>query len=107
MINNGQIVDKGEVSELNNNGSINIPREIISDNESSGSTCNSTLQASPVKENFEKNFEENFEENSEENFETSKSITLDMELIEEEKIINDDTTIGDNKPRALIKEEGK
>ncbi|GBC22979.1 uncharacterized protein OCT59_014076 [Rhizophagus irregularis] len=98
MINNGQIVDKGEVSELNNNGSINIPREIISDNESSGSTCNSTLQASPVKENFEKN--------SEENFETSKSITLDMEVIEEEKIIND-TTIGDNKPRALIKEEGK
>jgi hypothetical protein len=98
MINNGQIVDKGEVSELNNNGSINIPREIISDNESSGSTCNSTLQASPVKENFE--------ENSEENFETSKSITLDMEVIEEEKIIND-TTIGDNKPRALIKEEGK
>ncbi|PKC07157.1 P-loop containing nucleoside triphosphate hydrolase protein [Rhizophagus irregularis] len=96
MINNGQIVDKGEVSELNNNGSINIPREIISDNESSGSTCNSTLQASPVKENFE--------ENSEENFETSKSITLDMEVIEEEKIIND-TTIGDNKPRALIKEE--
>lgn len=101
MINNGQIVNKGEVSELNNNGSINIPREIISENESSNSTCNSTLQVSPAA------VKENIEENSEEIFETSKSITLDMEIIKEEKIINYTTIDDNNKPRALIKEEGK
>jgi hypothetical protein len=93
MINNGQIVDKGEVSELNDNGSVNVPKEIIFENESSSSsTCNSPLQVSPVKENTEEIFE--------------KNRSSDVEVIEDKKIINDTIIDDNNKPRVLIKEEG-
>ncbi|GES92340.1 multidrug resistance-associated ABC transporter [Rhizophagus clarus] len=95
MINNGQIVDKGEVSELNSNGLINVPKEIVSENESSNNTSNSPSQASPVKENTLKNTEEIFEKK--------------MVVIEDEKIIINDIIIDDNnnKSRALIEEEEK
>ncbi|RIA94610.1 hypothetical protein C1645_817774 [Glomus cerebriforme] len=104
MINNGKIVDKGEISELYDNDSINIPKEIISEDiisESSNNTTNSPLQVLSIKENSEEILVR----------ETSRIINLDMEVIEDEKMVNDMIIIsefdGDNKPKVLVKEEEK
>ena len=82
-MNNGQIVNKGEISELYDTGLMKefILEEKISEN--SGCAYNSSQEVSPITIK-----------------ETSKTVSQDMEVIEIGECNN-------NKLRILVREEGK